>query len=231
MTDKRSFTVFCAVTTVHFLLLAFLVAAPGAIEPPVGRQDMQGVLVSVQSPESVTTPRNKAAVPPVPKPAPQPVVPLIPVKAPPSERAITIPHAEPVPVTQSDAKPLQAAEQNSKPAPPQEPSAGKASRIDADASGGALVMPRVDAGHLKNPAPVYPAISRRLGEQGQVLLDVLILADGTVGEIKIKTTSRHSRLDNAALDTVKRWRYQPARRGNTPIAFWYVQPIIFSLTT
>ena len=91
------------------------------------------------------------------------------------------------------------------------------------------MLPRVDAGHLNNPAPGYPPVSRRMGEQGQVLLDVLILADGSVGELKVKKTSGFRRLDSAALDAVERWRYQPARRGNTPIAYWYVQPIVFAL--
>lgn len=89
--------------------------------------------------------------------------------------------------------------------------------------------PRTDAAHLSNPAPVYPAISRRLGEQGRVLFDVYILPDGTVGEIRLKHSSGYSRLDDAALDAVRRWRYVPARRGNEPIPYWYVQPIVYSL--
>ncbi len=66
-------------------------------------------------------------------------------------------------------------------------------------------------------------------EEGRVLLDVYILPDGLVGEIKLKRTSGHPRLDQAALEAVKRWKYQPARRGNVPIPYWYVQPIDFSL--
>jgi protein TonB len=92
-----------------------------------------------------------------------------------------------------------------------------------------VVPPRADAAHLINPAPAYPAISRRLGEQGQVQLDVYILTDGSVGEIKLKRSSGFPRLDQAALDAVRHWRYQPARRGHEAIAFWYVQPLIFSL--
>jgi protein TonB len=83
---------------------------------------------------------------------------------------------------------------------------------------------------LNNPAPAYPAASRRLGEQGRVLLDVYIQPDGRVGEIRVKQSSGYPRLDEAALDAVRRWRYVPARRGNEPIALWYVQPISFSLT-
>jgi len=90
-------------------------------------------------------------------------------------------------------------------------------------------LPRTDASHLNNPKPVYPAASRRAGEQGRVLLSVYILPDGSVGEIKLKQSSGHPRLDQSALDAVRRWRYVPAKRGNEPIPYWYVQPIAFSL--
>ncbi len=92
-----------------------------------------------------------------------------------------------------------------------------------------IAPPRSDAAHLNNPAPSYPSMSRRLGEQGRVVLNVYILADGTVGEVKIKQSSGFSRLDDAALQAVKKWRYQAARRGQQAIDFWYVQPLSFSL--
>jgi protein TonB len=83
---------------------------------------------------------------------------------------------------------------------------------------------------LNNPAPNrIRSMSRRLGEQGRVVLEVYILANGTVGEAKIKQSSGFSRLDNAALQAVKKWRYKPARRGQQAIDFWYVQPLSFSL--
>lgn len=92
-----------------------------------------------------------------------------------------------------------------------------------------FIAPRSDAAHLNNPAPSYPSMSRRLGEQGRVILEVYILANGTVSEVKIKQSSGFSRLDNAAIQAVKKWRYQPARRGQQAIDFWYIQPLSFSL--
>jgi protein TonB len=94
-----------------------------------------------------------------------------------------------------------------------------------------FIPPRSDAAHLNNPAPNYPPMSRRLGEQGRVVLEVYILANGTVGEVKIKQSSGFSRLDEAALQAVKKWRYQAARRGQQAIDFWYVQPLSFSLNS
>ena len=67
-------------------------------------------------------------------------------------------------------------------------------------------------------------------EEGQVLLDVHILPDGSVGEVRLRQTSGHRRLDEAALAAVRRWRYVPAQRGGEAIPYWYIQPIVFSLT-
>lgn len=61
------------------------------------------------------------------------------------------------------------------------------------------------------------------------MLDVYILPDGSVGEIKLNKSSGFPRLDNAALQAVKNWKYVPAKRGDTAIAFWYVQPVSFVL--
>lgn len=92
-----------------------------------------------------------------------------------------------------------------------------------------MTPPRVDASQLDNPKPDYPSVSRRLREQGEVLLDVYILPDGTVGELRLKRSSGHARLDRSALEAVKRWRYVPASRGGEPIPYWYVQPVAFRL--
>lgn len=93
---------------------------------------------------------------------------------------------------------------------------------------GPVVPPRSDASHLQNTLS-YPPVSRRLGEEGKVVLSVYILPNGTVGELKLKMTSGFPRLDEAALEQVRRWRYVPARRGDEAIPFWYTQPIVFSL--
>ena len=63
-----------------------------------------------------------------------------------------------------------------------------------------------------------------------MLLDVYILPDGSVGQIRLRRSSGYPRLDEAALDAVRRWRYVPARRGDEPIPYWYVQPLHFELT-
>jgi protein TonB len=67
--------------------------------------------------------------------------------------------------------------------------------------------------------PEYPILSRRLGEEGTVRLSLSIGADGMVSEASVVRSSGFKRLDEAAVDWVKRyWRYQAAMRGVTPVA-------------
>lgn len=85
------------------------------------------------------------------------------------------------------------------------------------------------AEHLRNPRPAYPTQSRRLGEQGQVVLRVLVGADGAAQKAQVHQSSGHDRLDRAALSTVLTWRYVPGKRGDVPEAMWLDVPIQFVL--
>lgn len=108
------------------------------------------------------------------------------------------------------------------PAPP-EPVA------DAPAPASAIVLPRFDADYLDNPPPIYPMQSRRLGEQGRVVLYVLVRVDGTPAEVMIHRSSGSARLDHAALEAAWLWRFVPARRGDSPVAAPVLVPISFTL--
>lgn len=64
------------------------------------------------------------------------------------------------------------------------------------------------------PPPPYPALSRRLGESGVVLLRVELNENGSVASAKIERSSQFARLDEAALATVRQWRCTaPTRHG------------------
>lgn len=78
--------------------------------------------------------------------------------------------------------------------------------------------------------PVYPASSRRAGEEGTVRLRVLVDERGRPGDVKVMTSSGFSRLDQAAIDAVKRWRFQAATNGSQPIKTWTQVAITFKLT-
>jgi protein TonB len=92
-----------------------------------------------------------------------------------------------------------------------------------------LQLPSSDADYLQNPRPSYPSLSKRLGEQGKVVVRVLIDADGTAQKAEIKQSSGFDRLDQSALNTVLRWRYLPAKRAGVAQAMWFNVPISFLL--
>jgi len=90
-------------------------------------------------------------------------------------------------------------------------------------------LPSSGAEYLHNPKPEYPRLSKQRGEQGKVLVSVFISTDGTAQKAEIKTSSGYERLDQAALATVKAWRYVPGKRGGVPEAMWFSVPINFVL--
>ena len=92
-----------------------------------------------------------------------------------------------------------------------------------------LELPSSDADYLQNPKPRYPPLSRKLGEQGKVVVRVLIGADGLPQKAEIQQSSGFERLDDTALNTVLRWRYVPGKRGGTAEAMWFNVPLTFSL--
>jgi protein TonB len=93
----------------------------------------------------------------------------------------------------------------------------------------AFSLPSSEAHGLNNPKPAYPKQSRRLNEQGQVLIRVFVAADGLPQQGEIKTSSGFDRLDQEALRTVMRWRFVPGQRFGTPEAMWFNVPVNFVL--
>jgi protein TonB len=97
------------------------------------------------------------------------------------------------------------------------------------AEAASLEPPRYDLAYLDNPAPAYPGLSRRMREQGRVILRVLVSATGEAQTVEVGSSSGSARLDVAAIEAVRRWRFSPARRGTNAIAAWALVPIIFQL--
>jgi periplasmic protein TonB len=89
--------------------------------------------------------------------------------------------------------------------------------------------PSFNAGYLHNPPPRYPSLSRRMGEQGRVLLNVAVSAEGSALSVVLQTSSGSNRLDEAAIAAVRNWRFVPARRGGQAVNASVVVPIKFSL--
>jgi len=77
--------------------------------------------------------------------------------------------------------------------------------------------------------PVYPALSRRMGEEGRVVLEVRVLPSGRVGEIRVRNNPGHPRLVESAKHAVRRATFTPAVRNGKPIPSWLVVPVRFVL--
>jgi len=105
---------------------------------------------------------------------------------------------------------------------------GAAKILRPPAAGRGLSRARV-AG-LGNPPPAYPWISRNRGEQGRVILDVEVTAEGRARAVRVKRSSGSKRLDEAALAAVRDWRFAPARRGGQAVPGRIDVPITFRLT-
>ena len=81
--------------------------------------------------------------------------------------------------------------------------------------------PRFDASWSGNAPPPYPAMARRMGDEGEVRLDVHVGPDGWVTDVRLKKSSGSRLLDQTAIDTVKKWRFSPATVDGKPVAEWY----------
>lgn len=92
-----------------------------------------------------------------------------------------------------------------------------------------IELPSSSADYLNNPRPPYPLQSKRLGEQGRVVVRVFIDTSGTASQAEIRSSSGYDRLDQTALQTVLRWRYVPGKRNGVAEAMWFNIPINFVL--
>ena len=165
--------------------------------------------------------------PPKPQPAPEPITKPTPKPTPkpkPTQSASALSQTEP---TLEPAAPAPTAP--TAPTAPAAPAPAVAAAPVREAAPAALTAARFDAAYLNNPPPAYPMLSRRLREEGEVMLRVLVTADGQPARIEVRTGSGSERLDRAAEDAVARWRFVPARRGDTAVEAWVLVPIVFKL--
>jgi len=165
------------------------------------------------------------------------VVDLLPAEPPKKPEAKPLPVVKPEPVRQkptpktpaprieattsnvpAPAAPV-AAPPETKPAPPA-PAAAAAEPVS---------QARFDADYLRNPSPAYPPLSRRMGEEGKVILRVSVNPQGMADSVEIRTSSGSARLDESAQRTVRTWRFIPAKRGDVAMQSWVLVPIIFKL--
>lgn len=237
--DIRVLSLFVAGSVVLHVVL--WVALPGLRATPTVSPPLE-VTIEQREPPQVTPPAPlpmestppRVTEPPKPKRAPKkidPPPPQKPVAAPPPVLALpqtttsTPEFAVPAPAPQSEEKPVVTAreEKGIQAAP-----GTSAPRAEAPAAV-KTTPPISDAAYLKNPQPRYPMSARRRGEQGTVLLKVLVTSEGSAGTVNVQTSSGSTALDDAALEAVRKWRFVPAKRGAQPVEAWHLVPIVFKL--
>lgn len=110
-------------------------------------------------------------------------------------------------------------------------SSGRGSQVDAGGPGGgtltSLAHPLGGYQHM----PAYPESARRQGVEGVTTLRFRVQTDGTVGEMSLVRSAGHPDLDRAAMEAVKKWRFEPARRGRDAVVVWVTLPVRFELRT
>jgi protein TonB len=234
---RRHEVIFAALLALGLHLLGFFLMPDNAqeelITPPT---PIQVAWIAAPRPKTETTPapppkQQQPAIKPKPKPktvkrvkAKQKAV--LSTAAPATMTTASTEKAEEVPapaVTKAPVAPaVKSAANTASPAT-------SASHEQAADSQQALTLPNLNADYLNNPAPPYPEEARERGEQGKVLVRALINTDGTVAQLAMKRSSGFANLDQSALETVKKWRFVPARRGAAAVSAWVVVPISFSL--
>ncbi len=177
----------------------------------------------------ITPPAPKVELP---KPVVLPAPPPLPEKRPVSKPVVRPRPRAPQPVAIADPTPEPAAPVGVvTPQPPAPPIATPVAQapVAPPAPPAKVDLPSSNADYLQNPKPPYPPISKRLGEQGKVIVRVLIGADGLPQEAELKQSSGFDRLDHVAMETVMKWRYVPGKRGGVAEAMWFNVPINFVL--
>jgi protein TonB len=159
--------------------------------------------------------------PPKPEPPkPEPVKPEPPKPAPRAEPVKT--EARPEPVKIDTPPPPVAAPPApapvAPPAPPAPPAPKTTARTEVSISASYAAA---------NRKPEYPKMSLRLGEQGTVVLTVMVKSDGSASEVEVKSSSGFARLDRAAADAVKTWHFNPATVDGKAVDKSYEVPITF----
>ena len=93
--------------------------------------------------------------------------------------------------------------------------------------GGGGVSARPLGGYQVKPR--YPEAARRQGIEGTVLLKMHITEQGRVEEVQVERSAGHQELDQAAMEAVRRWRFEPARRTGEAVAVWVIIPVEFKI--
>lgn len=202
------------VAVAHVCLMTLLVWQTHSSTP--AKVDVLSVRF-IQAAPPVDAPVKPQVTPPKPQP-PKPE------QKKPEVARVKTEQAMPAPAIKPEPQPEPEPEPQPEPEPVQKP------KESEPALAPPVVPPRFDAAYLNNPTPAYPALSRRNGETGRVLLRVLVSRQGKAAQVTLLESSGYARLDSAAQAAVRDWRFVPAQQGDASVEEWVQVPVHFKLT-
>lgn len=187
----------------------------------------------IQNPERVVTLFAELITAPVANPdkstkiAPEPE----PVKLQPAKKPIVKPKQERLVAKAPSESKQKAVESLPEPAPqlPSEPMKPTAAPASQPPAGPVTLSTELSVSCPKLTPPAYPAISRRMGEEGKLVLRVELDERGRIDDAKVINSSGYERLDTAALTAVKGWQCNPSLRNGQPVRAVALQPFNFVL--
>ena len=208
--------------TAHALLVAAVVSAPGltSVELPVPVGPTRGPVILATP--ALPTASHRSAV--------RPQGPAGPATSRTATRAATPVVDSPGPATADDRPTDDVAPrclidcggfiaESSSGAEAPEPGGGSGTGSDSPRRAGIEVAaPR----KIRDVAPEYPELARRAGVEGVVVIDCTIEPLGLVSGVQV--LSGHPLLNQAALEAVRQWRYEPTRINGVPV------PVVLTVT-
>lgn len=168
-----------------------------------------------------------------------------PAEVPPERQAAEVPPPAPAEVTSPDlpAEVAVARASVEEPPPatseetPAEPLERQALRVPVPATPAAFQPPAVAGASVdempqklpRNPTPPYPAAAYTARQEGIVLVRVQVAATGLVADARLEESCGFALLDQSAVETVRQWRFSPARRAGAAVAHEILVPVRFQL--
>lgn len=199
--NGRKATIFGIIVALHVLLVWALVSSLGTIIVDRLPPIIKAEIIEEIVDEEEPPPPPPTIETPPPYVPPPDIVIDLPMDAPPATSALTT---------------------TSKPAPAAPPPVAKPA--------GVKKSPEIDPKFKRRFQPEYPPTSRRLGEEGSVVLQVQVGPDGKVLDGKVQTSSGFPRLDEAALKhALRAWRFTPGTEDGVPVTTWHSVKVTFKI--
>lgn len=226
---------FVAALACHALLLFGFKLGTSA-SPLALSDDPSPIDVSLVAAAPEPQPAEPAPPPPVPAPTPEPTPPP-PVPEPTPDMSTPPPEPLPTPAEETEPSPEPPRE-----TPPPRPRQPRHSQKTGHAAAPMIIHGEIRQGaapsgpigtavrYRSNPKPDYPEEARRQHQEGVVVLSVEVSTEGRPTDISLKRSSGYDMLDQAAIQAVRRWTFDPARVASFPVESRVDVPIRFSLS-